>query len=242
MDTPRANLALEVGSNDEREHSISSSQADSPLSPSHHNRPLPASAHLTLRNEDAPWLRHRPRPTSSFILIFLIISCCISLSSASNFYIDEQMIEGEADVLDESIGSALARLAKSGTILVDEGPPPNPKAWTLATEHDDLQRRDLDDHSSSSSSTKDLRTSTVSSTGSMVTTASTSPAKTSSATSSGIVAVATQSSSPLPSPLDIGFSGNITDSCQSFMNDMLNNATFKSCLPFSLLLQVHAPF
>lgn len=248
MDTIRSNLAVEIMDEvRETEVSISLSPANSPHSPSHHQR--------TPTNEHPPWhrppprARHPPRPISSFLLlIFLTISCCISLSSASNFYIDEQMIESvEADDVSEDLGSALARLAKSGTILVDQGPPPNPKAWTLATEHDDLQRRAaVDDHSSSStssstSSSKDATTLVTSSITSMITTASTSQSVTK--TSSTAIAVATtDAASPLPSPFDQGFSGNITDSCQSFMDGMLTNATFKSCLPFSLLLQVFTPF
>lgn len=220
-----------------RKYDVSISRTNSPHSPSHHQH---TPTHLTPRNERSSWLRHRLLPTPSFFLIlFLTISCCISLSSASHFYIDEQMIEAiEADDVSEDLGSALARLAKSGTILVDQGPPPNPKAWTLATEHDDLQRRGLD-----SSTSKDASSSTVSSATSMITTVSTSSSATkTSSSSTGIVAATTAASSPLPSPFDQGFSGNITDSCQSFMDGMLANATFKSCLPFSLLLQVIPPF
>jgi hypothetical protein len=229
------------------EVSISSSRTNSPHSPSHHHRtPTP----LTPRNEPSSWRRHSKRTLPTFSLLVLIfLTCCISLSSASNFYIDEQMIESIEAETSEDLGSALARLAKSGTILVDQGPPPNPKAWTLATEHDDLQRRAAVDPSSSSSSSNDA-TSVTSSSTSMITTASTTATRSGTKTSSiGIAVATTASSSPLPSPFDQGFSGNITDSCQAFMNGMLTNATFKSCLPFSLLLQVrltpcpfHLPF
>ena len=213
--------------------------SNSRVNPSHSSHHQHTPRNLAPRNERSSWLRHRLFPASSSVLLILLtISCCISLSSASHFYIDEQMIESiEADDGSEDLGSALARLAKSGTILVDQGPPPNPKAWTLQTEHDGLQRRGAD---SSSSSKDHTSSSKVSSTSSMITTASTSSSATK--TSSSIVAATTAAASPLPSPFDQGFSGNITDSCQSFMDGMLGNATFKSCLPFSLLLQVLPPF
>ena len=203
-----------------------SSWISSTQSPSHHRRPV--------LKESSSRLHHRLLRDSSFLIILLTISCCISLTSASHLYIDEQMIEGfEEDNVSEDIGSALARLARSGTILVDQGPPPNPKAWTLATEHDDLQRRGLD----SSSSTE--ATSIASSPTSMITKISTSPSETTaSSTSSSNAAAATDPAGPLPSPFDQGFNGNITSSCQSFMSGMLTNATFTACLPFSLLLQV----
>ena len=235
MDTVRSNLIVDEA----RDNEVSiSSRTNSPLPSSHHHR---TPTHLPPRNERSSWLRHSSRtlPTSLLFLIFL--TCCISLSSASHFYIDEQMIESIEAETSEDLGSALSRLAKSGTILVDPRPPPNPKAWTLATEHDDLQRRAAVDHSSSSSS-KDATSSATSSITSMITTASTTASRTASKTSStGIAVATTASNSPLPSPFDQGFSGNITDSCQAFMDAMLTNSTFKSCLPFSLLLQVCLP-
>lgn len=45
--------------------------------------------------------------------------------------------------------------------------------------------------------------------------------------------------SPLPKPFDGGLGTNYTQSsCPSFLKSFLNNDTFTSCLPFSLLLQV----
>ena len=236
MDTLSSNLIVTDGAR-ENEVSTSSSWTNSPHSPSHHHR---TPTHRTPRNEPSSWQRHSKRTLPTFSLLFLLfLTCCISLSSASNFYIDEQMIESIEAETSEDLGSALARLAKSGTILVDQSPPPNPKAWTLATEHDDLQRRAVDHSSSSSSSSSKDATSVTSSLTSMITTASTTATRSGTKTSStGIVVATTASTSPLPSPFDQGFSGNITDSCQTFMDGMLTNATFKSCLPFSLLLQV----
>ncbi|KAI9724891.1 MAG: hypothetical protein M1812_000167 [Candelaria pacifica] len=43
--------------------------------------------------------------------------------------------------------------------------------------------------------------------------------------------------SPLPSPFDTNLGNNFTSSCQGFFQTVLNNSTFKACLPFSLLLQ-----
>lgn len=207
-------------------HSTSSTH-----SPSHHD------SLTSRRDEHTPWPRHRHLIRTSHILLFFFMTCCLSLTSAS-IYIEESMVEFDEVQPDESelLKSSLDRLARTGTILVDQDlPPPNPKAWTLATEHDDLQRRndpfgnqDQDAHSSSSTS--------------MITTApaasSTKSSGTKSTRTSSTVAPTTEAASPLPVPFDQGFSGNITDSCSNFMYGFLANSTFKACLPFSLLLQV----
>jgi hypothetical protein len=135
-------------------------------------------------------------------------------------YIEEQMVEAQDDgseVLGSGSASALAGL---GELLVDP-------AWTperLQALHEttgDLRRRN--NHNSDTTSS----TSTVSGT-----------ATTTVASSSTLIAATPLATSQLPTPFDIGFSNNITSSCQSFMTSMLTNATFTSCLPFSLLLQV----
>ena len=52
-------------------------------------------------------------------------------------------------------------------------------------------------------------------------------------------AAPTNTNSPLPKPLDGGIGTNFTQpSCPTFLNAMISNQTFTSCLPFSLLLQV----
>ncbi len=53
-------------------------------------------------------------------------------------------------------------------------------------------------------------------------------------------AAPSDTNSPLPKPLDGGIGTNFTQpSCPTFLNTMINNETFTSCLPFSLLLQVN---
>lgn len=198
-------------------HDVSafSSRVPSSTHPSSHHPHTPHKG-----NKPAAWLRHRPIQTYHLLLLIFLTSC-ISLSSASKIYlIEELMVEPDS----EDLVSAFSRLAHSGTILVDERPPPNAAAWILATENDDLQRRDLNttDVSSASSTTLNTTTSTLAPT----------------SASTGLPAATTQSSSPLPSPFDSGFSSNVTDSCAAFVKAFLSNSTFKSCLPFSLLLQV----
>lgn len=166
-----------------------------------------------------PWLRHRPVQTS-YLLFLIFLTCCLSLSSAT-VYIEEQMVETQDG------GSGLfGDLADSGTLLVDPTPYANPNEWTLEAPADDLRRRD--DASSTSSSTP-------------TTTVSASTTLASSTTSSGLIAATPLTASQLPVPFDLGFSNNLTTSCQNFMTSMLSNSTFKSCLPFSLLLQVCPP-
>lgn len=178
---------------------------------------------------------------STHMVLSLVLTCCwLALCSASTeFYIAEQMIDN-ADV------SPL----NSGRLLVDPRPPPpipNPKAWTLATEKDALQRRGLE----SESNNKDESTSSPSSSSSSVQTsmaqtqsisAATAHHTQTTSTSSSLPSLSTQSSlpssSPLPTPFDQGFTGNMTESCTNFFNQFLADSTFTSCLPFSLLLQV----
>ncbi|PMD20367.1 hypothetical protein NA56DRAFT_573885 [Hyaloscypha hepaticicola] len=126
------------------------------------------------------------------------------------------MVEAQDDGSEVWGSGSATELADLGTLLVDP-------AWTperLQAIHGDLHRRN--DHASNS----------ISSTLTVSTTATTTVA------SSSITAAATPlATSQLPNPLDIGFSNNITASCQSFMTSMLTSSNFTACLPFSLLLQ-----
>ncbi|MCJ1336213.1 hypothetical protein MMC09_001489 [Bachmanniomyces sp. S44760] len=66
-----------------------------------------------------------------------------------------------------------------------------------------------------------------------------SSATASSASSGTLVVAPTASASSLPKPFDTSLGSNFTTpSCPSFFKTFLANATFVSCLPFSLLLQV----
>jgi hypothetical protein len=220
-------------------------------SPSHH-----ASAPAR-RNRRRAWLRQRQPLRTSHLLLVVFLTCCLSLTAASSsVYIAESMVEVEESPMSETFQESLARLARTGTILVDPRPPPNvepnPHAWTLATLDDDLaaaQRRSLDRPNQNSHDRLNARqvgdehadADAKSSSSSMISTATRpSPTKSSETASgtSGIVAQTSTASSTLPTPFDTGFGGNITQSCSDFMSGFLGNATFKECLPFSLLLQV----
>jgi hypothetical protein len=170
-----------------------------------------------------PWLRHRPIQTTH-LLVLIFLTCCLSFSSAT-IYLDEQMVETLDDGSDP-FGSAYDDgLALPANLLVDPSYP-IPKEWTLENLAEDLRRRDeavtTASTSSTSSSPKPTGTTTLAST----------------TTSSGLVVSTPLPTSQLPEPFDLGFSNNLTTSCQNFMNNMLQNSTFKTCLPFSLLLQV----
>ncbi|RDL40651.1 Uncharacterized protein BP5553_00630 [Venustampulla echinocandica] len=132
-----------------------------------------------------------------------------------------------------SEGSTMDGSSDSGRILADPSPPPKSQDWgdwTLESIQE-LRRRDAPfDVISSSSSSNSVteKTQTVTRT----------VASTTSSSSSGIVTAApTDASAPLPIPFDSGFNSNLTANCASFMNTMLANATFRQCLPISLLLQ-----
>ena len=191
--------------------------------PSSHHTSTPTRRHAHL-----PWLRHRPIQTTH-LLFLIFLTCCLSFSSATSYLIEEEMIETQADGSDPS-GSTVDDLALPGTLLVDPAYP-IPNEWTLQNSPGDLKRRD-DSLNAASSTSSSAPTSTDSGS------ASTTLVSSASSTSSGLVVSTPLPTSQLPEPFDLGFSNNITTSCQSFMNNMLSNDTFKTCLPFSLLLQV----
>lgn len=169
------------------------------------------------KHERSSWPRHH---FSHFLLVTILLSCFFSLTTASaSTYIpiEEEMVEEV--LVGETVGSTFARLARSGTIIVDPRSPPEPpqQNWDVESADPDM----------------DLRRRNLNGTSSVKTTSATATA------SGGIVAATTSSVPSLPTPFDTGFNNNITTSCATFMNSMLSNATFKSCLPFSLLLQVH---
>lgn len=204
---------------------------------SHHNpsKPSKQNRHHTSSN-------HR---LSLFLLICLFALNCsahlISLTGATT--IEEQMVEEGEEVPDSTpreqllpldddlLGSALARLAKTGTIIVDQRPPPVPPTqqnWDLEDLQDAINlrmrvRKRAEKRATSTKATAtSLSTSTV----------------TSSTVASTLLVAATETATALPTPFDSGFSNNITQSCATFVNGFLNNSTFQTCLPFSLLLQV----
>lgn len=184
---------------------------------------------------------------------FLLISTC-----SAEFYIEERMVEVREDIPD-LFASTLARLARSGTILVDQRPDPltrdsqsvpkPKKQWEItieATETEeetlysdsDLRKRKAEPIVATITSTATITPPKISSTVTASVTTSSTSTLASSETSSGLTSAATPTSASLPAPFDSGFTSNITTTCSSFMMNFLANETFKKCLPFSLLLQV----
>ncbi|TVY21841.1 hypothetical protein LARI1_G000223 [Lachnellula arida] len=193
---------------------------------SHHSStPLSRNKHARFHRRRSVWSYH--------LILFTLLICCLPLCSASLYSeIEEQLVEPSEDLdVQESIGSALERLAKSGVILVDQSPHPRPLDADTESEYgvssNDLRRRDDPSSNESTSSTSPKSTAQQS---------SSSPTTTTSA-AAGIATATSGSMSALPTPFDSGFSSNISATCSSFMNDMLANAEFKQCVPFSLLLQ-----
>ena len=205
----------------------------------------PGPSSQSWRNEPPSWLRQRLQ-ISHILLVILVACCCLPLTVSASASasalpyneIDAQMVDEvkvEVDVASTSglLKSSLARLTRTGTLLVD--PNPEPKAWNDDNTdiHDDLRRRQVFEN-------EDEPKATTSKAAKAATTSTTSPAKSSaSKTASGGLAVATSTAtSQLPAPYDQGFSGNITESCSNFIYGFLSNSTFQGCLPFSMLLQV----
>jgi hypothetical protein len=225
--------------------------------PRNHGHPKPHS----LPSSKFPY-RVSPRlrlpHTFSIILFttFLFFSTC-----RAEYYIEERMLELPKEV-PELFQSTLARLARSGSILVDQRPYFNPDhAIASRTKNpssvdspsdiiitaDNLHRRT--DAAAETNDEVSSVSNAITSTATIVPPKSTGTGTSSgtstlagSTTSSGLAVAATASASALPQPFDSGFSSNITSTCSSFVTGFLANETFKSCLPFSLLLQVSSPF
>ncbi|KAL8834214.1 MAG: hypothetical protein Q9170_003871 [Blastenia crenularia] len=137
-------------------------------------------------------------------------------------------------------------LFKPGDIVYD-------RRYPVVAIHNDLYKRqgaaDMDQTSKRSGSAKttsqkQLRfSSTSTASPAAFTTASLPDSKTTSASSfaaqpTGLVTAPGTSSSSLPRPFDTGLGNNYTQpNCPIFLNNLLRNDTFVSCLPFSLLLQ-----
>ncbi|KAL2074106.1 hypothetical protein VTL71DRAFT_7884 [Oculimacula yallundae] len=193
-------------------------------------------------------VRTQTIPSSSsqhLFLLLIFLTCCISLSSAQPtiIYINEELVEGQAQArtaASESLGSALSL---SGTILVDQTAPPTPNShegeYDLLPGPDDLRKRAETDvnSSSASSSSKISSTSTTKSSSTSIAISPSSSTLAPTSSSGGIVAAEPTGVKPMPIPFDMGFNNNITSNCAAFMTDMLSNTTFQSCQPFSLLLQ-----
>ncbi|CAG8951418.1 hypothetical protein HYFRA_00007333 [Hymenoscyphus fraxineus] len=161
----------------------------------------------------------------AFFIIYFLPICSASV------LVKREMVE-EPTALREAVSTPRRSSVdqwtqpESGKILVDLSHPPNQQEWTLSDVNDDLQRRqELGQDAPKSPSVTQTVTATVGGSGTR-----TNPSTT-------LVTAATDVPSPLPSAFDSGFGSNITASCASFMSYMLQNATFKACVPVSILLQ-----
>lgn len=54
--------------------------------------------------------------------------------------------------------------------------------------------------------------------------------------------IPTSPPSPVPTPMDLSLSYALSDSCLLYLTSVLSSTTFKSCLPFSLLLTTSSSF
>lgn len=179
--------------------------------------------------------RHLIPGLNLYIAIVILISFCCTLTAADATTILPAQITNPLGDAPEDLRLALAHLAESGTIVVDPRPPPpvpGGNYWQIENvEKEGLLK--LIRRSSNSSSTVSQSTSNTS------TTSTTKVA--SSSTTSGSAASSTGSASPLPNPFDTSLGNNFTSQgCPDFITSFLNNATFKACLPFSLLLEVRS--
>ncbi|KAF1991822.1 hypothetical protein K402DRAFT_416350 [Aulographum hederae CBS 113979] len=130
--------------------------------------------------------------------------------------------------------SALASIASPGELLVDRSEPPTPPS--LRMPH---QERDT---GTVSTVTVKPAQSTLSF-GLASTAVSNGSPTTATASASIFTAPSSASDSPLPVPFDTNLGNNFTSTtCPNFFDSFLNNADFKTCYPFSLLLGTSTGF
>ncbi|EKD20821.1 c6 zinc finger domain containing protein [Drepanopeziza brunnea f. sp. 'multigermtubi' MB_m1] len=188
--------------------------------------PSPDHGSFTARASTQPSRRRRSsrsnsksNPSSqSLFRLLAIFSFCFTLSSAAPArFVGEQLLKAQSAV-SEPLGSTFERLARSGTILVDRRPAPVPdNNWSPEL---DQPVADLRPRAAAALAENPTITPTEA------------PAE----PNSGIVADKTPTPDSFPHPFDMGFSNNITTECQTFMDSMLSNSSFRECLPFSMLL------
>ncbi|MCJ1363184.1 hypothetical protein MMC16_002291 [Acarospora aff. strigata] len=134
----------------------------------------------------------------------------------------------------EARRSTFAQMARRGEILFDRHPPPRVGG--------DLQPRQGGDPSAVSTLEVSTSTAVLSPSPSSLSTTTVAPSSgltaASSSTAPSMTVASSTPYSPLPSPFDTSLGNNFTSaSCPTFFQSFLSNSTFKSCLPFSLLLQ-----
>ena len=180
-------------------------------------------------------LRCRKEVSWTWILTLLVLATVCGISEAET---GRSRYEAEFEI---------AEVAHRGGILIDTRPVPR------------VGKRDLrffprqDGSLFGSTTATPLSTSgvapasTASSSAASVPSSSANPSTASSASSSStptassplMTASTVPTNAPLPRPFDTSLGSNFTSSsCPAFFDSFLNNATFGSCLPFSLLLQV----
>jgi len=202
--------------------------------------------HKHCRNNkyNSPSLRHRTSKRQPHIHLRLLVLITLFLSFITNAiatgFPDINAREARELKSADLLGSTLARLARTGTIVTD------PRARQRIINRDqepqlseiDLRKRlgSATTESDSKSTEASLSASTGKTTSEKTTVTSTAVA--SSTSSSGIVAATTAASSALPSPFDTSLGSNFTNSaCPDYIRSFVADEDFKTCLPFSLLLQ-----
>jgi hypothetical protein len=219
--------------------------------PSHHRQRPVKRSHGSSQLFSWPTRVTRPR-CHIFIAIAIVVSCCCSLAIAEATPVIPDEITNPLHNAPPELHAKLDELAVSGTILFDPNPPPVPanNYWEFEIDtviQEGLWRRE---NARGLSGTPSNTSTVASTTGSSTPLTASTPTRSSSAStmaSSSVSSSAPASSgtsavpSPIPSPFDSSLGANFTAAtCPDYITSFLNNATFKSCLPFSLLLEVRS--
>ncbi|KAA6416216.1 MAG: hypothetical protein FRX48_00936 [Lasallia pustulata] len=180
--------------------------------------------------------RQRAEPLTIFLVIFITI---LSLSTVCT---PTGAIEIPAQF---RRGPQFARLARKGEILLDRRPfthvAVQPRQSgdlfdTGTTTSTESSSTSSGSSSTASSSLRDI--STYSTTATPLPSTATAPPTSSGSSTASVVTAPASTDVQLPRPFDTSLGSNFTSSdCPNFFNSFLNNSTFTSCLPLSLLLQ-----
>jgi hypothetical protein len=184
------------------------------------------------------------RSTNITLLVVFLIACLSPLTSATPTLSFPSQIfppspqQSLSDLQIQDSDNIEVALAQSGVLLIDTRPDPLQYLWasSLSVNEDpatevELRRRQSNGDPFSNNS------GTTSAAAVASTTVASSTSKTT--TTSAAATTTASSSNPLPVVFDSSIGANFTSqTCPDFINGFLQNATFKACLPFSLLLKV----
>ena len=177
------------------------------------------------RHETSPRSIRNLSSTPRLSLICLICCWIAVCSAVPSIYIEEEMLPAPEVQSLIDIRPTPTNVWKAPQTIHQRDVFDNQDATPTESSAKETSTSSADDSSSTSDSSSDSNDTAT-------------PTKLGDSTGTLAANTISASSSALPTILDNGFSANATSSCSNFIESFLGDATFQSCLPISLLLQV----